>query len=52
MLDRAHEGSGIVQALVRARVEPCKTPPKAAYVQVTALQIGAVYVSDFQLAAR
>ncbi len=51
IFDRADEGGGIVEAFVRAGVEPGEAAPKPGDVERTALEIGAIDVGDLKLAA-
>ena len=52
VLDGAHEGRRLVQAVGRAGVEPGVSAPKERDLQIAAREIDLVYVGDFELAAR
>src|SRR5688572_6464380 len=47
-LDRADVGRSVVEAVVRAGVEPGEAPSEPGDLEVAALQIGAVDVGDLQ----
>ena len=51
-LDDAHERAGIEQGVVRAGIEPGRAPAQPFDVQLTDLEIRAVQIGDFELAAR
>src|SRR3712207_999958 len=51
LLDGLHEGGGIVEAVVRAGVEPGKATPELSHAQLAPVQIRVVDVGDLELAA-